>query len=410
MPTVDGVRKLKKELGLFELCAYGVGLILGAGIYTIIGEAAGLTGGSLPLAFLTAALIAILTGLSFAELSSMYPKAEGAFLYVKKAFENKFLSDATAFFRVFVGVVSTAAVAIAFSGYLTSFVNLPMTMVALGIIALMSIINFWGIEFSAKINVIFTAIETLGLLIIIAMGLGSFESANILHFARGFNGFFASSFLLFFSYIGFSSIVNLSEESKDATEKVPKAIMISILFTTVIYFLVALSATSLVNWQLLGQSASPLALVASQAWGQTAFTVIGLIAIFSTTNTMLIDMISTSRILYGVSKKKYQTFPAFFSRVHRTRRTPHVAIAAVGILTAAFALLGDIGLVAGIANLLLFILFVLVNAALLKLRYKYPDEKRGFKAPFNIGKFSVTAFLGIVFCVIFILLYLNQVL
>lgn len=398
--------KLKKELSLFQVTIYGVGLILGAGIYTVIGEAAGLTGNSLPIAFLLSAFLAALTGLSYAELSSMYPKEEGEYLYVRKAFDRKIFRDTTALLRIFVGVVSTGAVALAFSGYISSFVSTPILPVALMIIAVCSFVNYFGIDFSAKMNLLFTGIEVLGLLIIIWLGLGSWNPGQLFELPYGFKGLIGSSFLLFFAYIGFGSIVNISEETHNAEKSIPRAILLSIFFTTIIYALVAFSATSAVNWQSLAQSSYPLSLVAQTAWGASAFKLISIIAVFSTTNTVLIQLISTSRLLYGVSKKKYKLFPKSFSKIHSKRKTPYVSIAVIGVLALLFTFISDIGIVAGLSNMFLFLIFILVNLSLLKLRFKRPDQRRPFKSPLNIGKFSITAFLGLLISVIFIIFYI----
>lgn len=400
--------ELREELGLFEVTVYGVGLILGAGIYAILGEAAGLAGESIFFAFLIASFVGMLTGLSYSELSSMYPKEEADYIYVRSAFDHKKLSEITAIFRIFVGVVSAAAIALAFGGYLTFFIPTSMVLLAIAIILISSAVNFYGIKLSAKINILFTAIEILGLLIIIWLGAGSWGQVDVLQVPRGLKGILQSSFLIFFAYIGFESLVNISEETREASKKIPQAILISIVVTTVLYILVGISAVALVDWEALGQSNSPLALVAMEGWGPEAFTVISVIALFSTMNTVLITLISTSRILYGVSKDEYHFLPTVFSRVHRRTRTPHIAVLSVCILSILFTLPGDIGVVAGMANLFLLIVFVLVNASLLKLRYRYPDFSRSFKAPLNWGSFSFTAAAGFIACLALIIFYLFQ--
>lgn len=400
--------ELKRELGLFEATVYGVGLILGAGIYAILGEATGLTGGSVVFSFLIAAGVAALTGLSYAELSSLFPKEEGDYIYVRKAFESKKLSELTALFRILVGVIATAAVSLAFAGYLSSFLDLPILAMAIGLVVVCSLVNFWGIDFSAKINVLFTAIEVAGLLIIVWIGAGSWGNVNIFHIPKGFVGLIKSSFLIFFAYIGFESIVNISEETRKAEKKIPRAIIISIVVTTILYALVAVSSVGVVDWQVLGQSNSPLATVAMQGWGAQAFTLISAIALFSTTNTVLIALISTSRIMYGVSKKKYRSLPEILSKIHPKTKTPYFSILAVCLLTIGFTFLKDVGLVAGLTNLFLLIVFVLVNASLLKLRYKLPDRERGFKAPLNLGKISLTALGGLVSCLGLAIFYVFQ--
>jgi APA family basic amino acid/polyamine antiporter len=386
---------LRQELGLFEAVVYGVGLILGAGIYAILGEATGVTGGSIVVSFAVAAGIASLTGLSYAELSSTFPKAEGDYIYVREAFDREILSDATALGRLLMGVISTAAVALAFSGYLSAFVDVPQIAVAVLLVLAMTGVNYWGIDLSTKLNLLFTGIEVAGLLIIVAIGAGSWENAPVFHAPNGLFGIVHASFLIFFAYLGFGSIVNLSEETEDATVTIPRAIVLSIAITTLLYVLVGLSAVALVDWQVLGRSASPLAEVALVGWGPLGATVLGAIALFSTTNTVLILQISTSRLLYGVSKSEYRVFPAILSRVHPSRQTPHYAVVTVGVITIPFVFLGDIGVVAGLANLMLLIVFVLVNAALLKLRYARPDAERGFRTPLNVGRLSLTAVAGL---------------
>lgn len=394
--TAIQMSELRRELGLLEAVVYGTGLILGAGIYAILGEATGVTGGSIVISFLLAALIASVTGLSYAELASLFPKAEGDYIYVRNAFDREIVSDVTALGRLLMGVISSAAVALAFSGYLSAFVDVSQIWTAILIVVIMTGINFWGIDLSTKINILFTGIEVAGLVIIIWIGSGSWGSVEVLHTPNGVVGVLHASFLIFFAYLGFGSIVNLSEETEDATVTIPRAIILSLGFTTLIYLLVGLSAVSLVDWRVLGQSASPLAAVARVGWGTRGSTLLGAIALFSTTNTVLILQISTSRLLYGVSKSEYHVFPEIFSRVHSSRQTPHYAVMLVGIITIPFVFLGDIGFVAGLANLMLLVVFVLVNAALLKLRYSRPEQERGFRAPLNVGQLSITAVAGLI--------------
>jgi len=395
---------LERDVGLLEATVYGVGLILGAGIYAIVGEAAGATGGSLVLAFLLAATIASFTGLSYAELASRFPVAEGDYVYVRQAFQSKRLSELAALGRLAMGVIATAAVALAFGGYLSAFLDISPVLSAATLVVVMSAVNFWGIEFSTRLNVAFTAAEVFGLLLIVWVGRGAWGTVEVLHAPNGAFGVFEATFLVFFAYIGFGSIVNLAEETREATRTIPRAIILSIGVTSVLYVLVGLSAIGLVDWQVLGASESPLALVAAAGWGERAGVLLAAIALVSTANTVLILLISTSRLLYGVSKAEYGSFPTVLSRIHPGRRTPALAVAVVGAATLPFVLLGDVGTVAGLSNLVLLGVFVLVNAALLKLRATAPDH-RGFRAPLSIGRLSVTALLGLVSSVALVLVY-----
>lgn len=403
--------ELEEELGLFGATVYGVGLILGAGIYAILGEAAGVAGESVVLSFLLASVIAALTGLSYAELASLYPRGEGDYIYVRAAFGSKRLSELTALLRITVGVVSAAAVALAFAGYLSSLLpGVPPVAAAIGLVVAMAAVNYWGIDMSARLNVVFTAVEILGLLVIVVVGIRLWGTVDPLDAPSGGVGTVQAAFLVFFAYIGFGSLVSIAEETREATKRIPQAILLSIGVTTAIYLAVAMSAVAVVDWRVLGTSASPLALVAEQGWGAVAGTLLATIALFSTTNTVLILQISTSRMLYGVSKAEYHSFPALFSRVHPDRRTPHYAVLLVGVITAGFALLGDVGVVAGLANLLILVVFVLINGALLALRYREPDRERDFRAPGNVGRVSLTALGGGLTSLGFIGFYLARLL
>lgn len=401
--------ELKRAVGLLEASVYGVGLILGAGIYAILGEAVAETGESIIVSFVLAAGVATFTGLSYAELASRYPKGEGEYLYAWAAFGNKRLSEVTALLRVLTGIISAAAVALAFGGYLAAFVPLSIVPVAVGLLVVMSAINFWGIETSAKVNLLFTAIEIAGLLFIIALGLGTWDTVEIGQFSRGTTGVLSATFLLFFAYVGFESLVNIAEEMKQPSKTIPRAIGISIVLSTIVYVLVGFSALGLVDWQVLGESPAPLAAVALAGWGEGAFVVLSVIALFATSNTVLIVLVSTSRVVYGVSKEEYNSFPSVFARVHPERKTPYVAVTLVAAVTIPFALVGDLGVVAGLANLALLAVFVIVNTSLLKLRYTGNPRQVGYRAPLNIGRFSITALVGLVSSLGLISFYVIQV-
>lgn len=400
--------ELDRSIGLLEASVYGVGLILGAGIYAILGEAVAETGESIIVSFGLAAGVATFTGLSYAELASRYPKGEGEYLYAWAAFENKRLSEATAVFRVLTGIIAAAAVALAFGQYLAAFVQVSVVFVAVGVLVVMSAINFWGIQTSARVNLLFTAIEVAGLLFIIVIGVGTWEAVDVTEFEHGTVGVISATFLLFFAYTGFESLVNIAEEMETPSRTIPRAIGVSIILSTVVYVLVGFSALGLVGWETLAESQAPLATVALAGWGEEAFVVLTAIALFATSNTVLILLVSTSRIVYGISKEEYNSFPAVFARVHPDRKTPYVAVVLVALVTIPFALVGELGFVAELANLALLVVFVVVNLSLLKLRRAGDPLGTGYRAPLNVGWFSTTAFLGAATSMGLILFYLVQ--
>jgi APA family basic amino acid/polyamine antiporter len=393
--------RLKREIGLFEATAYGVGIILGAGIYALIGKAAGIAGNAVWLSFLIGAAISSFTGLSYAELSSMFPKAAAEYVYVKKAYDSKLLAFLIGWLIVFTGIVSAATVALGFAGYLNAILGSPIILTAVVLIGSLSFLNFYGIKESARVNILFTFIEILGLILIILMGLTSLGKVNYFEMPHGMSGIFIAAALIFFAYIGFENVVNIAEETKNPTKVIPGALILSIIITTVLYVLVAVSTVSLADWKELGKSTAPLAYAASRVLGKTAFSVISFIALFATTNTVLILLIAVSRMIYGMARDG--SLPQVLSSIHEKRRTPWLAVIVTMLLSMFFVLLGDIRLVASITSFGAFITFSLVNLSLIWMRYKKSELRRPFKVPLNIGKFPILGFLGLISCLIMVM-------
>ena len=389
--------KLKKELSLLEATLAGVGIIIGVGIYVLIGEATTLTGNSIWLSFLVGAIVAALTGLSYAELSSMFPKAGAETIYTEKTF-GKTWAFVIGWLIIVGGSFSAATVTLGFASYFNDFFGTNMLITAVVLTVVLSFINFWGIKESAWLAILFTIVETLGLIIIIAIGLPYFGKAGIDYFdmPNGIVGMLQAAVLVFFAYLGFESITRLSEETKNAEKVIPKAILLSVAISTVLYILVAIAAVSVVGWEKLSGNPAPLALVARTAFGDNAYTLLTFIALFAAANTALLMLITDSRIIYGMAKSGL--LPKQLSIVHPGRRTPIAAILVSMILALGTIAIGDIALVANITNFTVFITFITVNLAVIWLRYDWPNAKRGFKVPVNIGKFPVLSMFGAFAC------------
>jgi len=390
---------LRRSVGLFVAVAYGVGIILGAGVYVLIGTAAGLAGNSLWLSFVVGALISAFTGLSYAELSTMFPRAAAEYVYVKKAFASDFLAFLVGWLIIFSGVVSMATVSLGFASYLGALFGSPVVLSAMVLLVLLSILNFVGIKESTRVNVLFTAVEIGGLLLVIVLGLGMAGSVDYFE-VPSVSGVFAAAALMFFAYLGFEDVVNIAEEMKNPEKNLPKALILSILVTTVFYVLVALSVVALVSWEVLGVSEAPLALAVSTVLGSNGFLLISYIALFATANTVLITSVVGSRMIYGMARDA--ALPRLLSRIHSKTRTPWIATLCMLVFSLPFVFLGDIELVANITSLGVFITFALVNLSLIWLRYKEPESRRPFKVPLNIGGFPVIPFLGLLSCLIMV--------
>lgn len=388
--------ELRRHLGLFQTTMYGVGLILGAGIYALIGSATGEAGNSVWISFIFAAVASVFTGLSYAELSSMYPKAAAEYSYAKNAFKNNFVAFLVGWLTLFVAIISASTIALGFGGYFAGLFGAPVLISAILAIVILSFVNFIGIRESSSTNVIFTIIEAAGLGLIIWIGFALFGNSQVDYFdaPHGLKGIFSAFTLVFFAYIGFGNIANIAEEVRNPKKVLPRAIILSISITAIIYILVSISVIRVLDWQELGSSIAPLADVVKKALGPQAQIILSLIALFATTNTVLIMLLSGSRILYGVARDK--SLPAIFGIIHQGRKTPWVAVIIIGSLAVAFIFAGDISTIANISVFSIIMVFIVVNISLIWLRLKEPQAERPFKVPLNVKNFPILPVLGII--------------
>lgn len=386
---------LKRELGLFEVTLSGVGIILGAGIYALIGKAAGLAGNSVWMSFAISAVVALFTGLSYSELSSMFPRAGAEYEYIKNAF-GKVTAFIIGWLIILSGIIGASTVALGFGGYFSSLFHTPAIPSAIILIVLLSFVLFLGIKESVFFAILFTIIETAGLLFIIVIGVPHLGNVDYFEMPLGVKGLFEASALVFFAYMGFEGIVKLSEETKNPEKTIPKSLILALLISIFLYVLVALASVSVMGWDELATSEAPLADIAFTALGPDAFVILSVIALFATANTALLMMLASSRITYGMAESS--SLPSILARIHHSRRTPSAAIFIIMLLSLMFVFSGDIGLVANITNYTLFVTFIVINATVITLRYKLPELERPFRVPLNIGKVPVLALFGFVLC------------
>jgi APA family basic amino acid/polyamine antiporter len=381
-------------MGLFHLTMYGVGLILGAGIYVLIGEAAGFAGNSMWISFLLGTVVALFAGLSYAELSALYPKAAAEYTFVKNAFKNHFFGFIIGWLTAITSIIVAATVALGFGGYLTQFVDLPIVIGAILLIGILSIVNFIGIKESAWANTIFALITAAGLVLIIFLGftIEPVESIDYFEAPNGTTGIILAFVLIFFAFIGFEDMANVAEEVKRPRKTIPRAIILSVVITGVIYILVSLSVVRILNWEELAASSAPLADVAHSVLGINGSVTLSLIALFATASTVLITLVAGARILYGMAKS--DSLPQSLSRIHPKTKTPWIAVIVILITSVGFSFVGDIVIIANIVVFAVVITFAAINLAVIVLRYTEPVLERPFKVPINIGKFPILPLFG----------------
>ncbi|WP_106399585.1 APC family permease [Actinocorallia populi] len=378
---------LKRVIGRRVLLLFVIGDILGAGIYALVGQVAGKVGGAIWLPFLVAFVLASLTATAYAELVGKYPRAAGAALYTNRAFGIPFLTFMVAFAVMMSGITSASAAARAFGGrYLAEFVTLPTVAGALIFLAIVTLVNFAGISESVRVNVVLTAIEAFGLLVIVAIGAwallqGDGDPGRALEFSSAdgaFLGVLGGTALAFYALLGFEDSVNLAEETKDPQRDFPRALFGGLAVTVLVYMAVAFTATMLVDTRTLEASTGPLLEVVEVAGLSFPPKLFALIALLAVGNTALINMIMASRLVYGMAQERI--VPAFFGMVHARRATPWPAILFTVAIAVVLVGTGDIGGLADTTVLLLLLVFALVNVCVIVLR-RDPVEHAHFRAP-----------------------------
>ena len=385
--------KLKPVLGLVPLVFYGIGVIVGAGVYSVIGSAAGMAQQSLWLSFLVGAIVALLTGFSYAELTTSFPSAGAEYRYLKEAMPGSGMVAFVVGLVILIGGAAAAAtVAVAFGGYLRTFIDVPEWMAASALLATCTGLNIWGLRESSWANIAFTSVEVAGLILVIAAGATTGRLPAPLTETMT-TGVLPAASTVFFVYLGFEKIANMTEEVRNPARNVPIAIFLSLGVTAALYVLVSLAVVVLAAPGELARSEAPLAFAIERAW-QGSGVVLSAIAIFSTANTVLISLVAGSRLAYSMGKER--EIPAVFAAILPGRDTPWIAAIFVFALSELLLPLGNLQVLAELSSLTALLAFLAVNFALIALRYRLPDQARPFRVPLSIGRMPLPSALAMV--------------
>lgn len=367
---------LRRSVSLPLLVFYGVGNILGAGIYVLLGKVAGVAGYPAPLAFFMASAVAAFTAFAYAELSARYPLSGGEAVYLDEGFGRAGLSMTVGLLIVIGGLVSVATIARGFVGYLDMFVTLPHWLSIVSMLVCLGAVACWGITQSVALAGLFTVVEIAGLLVIMWVGRDAFgdlpQRFGELMVPTGLEawpGIVGGAFLAFYAYIGFEDMVNIAEEVKRPQRNMPLGILLALLIATLLYAGVAVVAVLLVEPRGLAGSDAPLALVYETATGRRPVA-IGLISMAAVMNGALIQLIMVSRILYGMSCRGW--IPAMLSTVNPRTRTPLHATVLVIVASAVLALFVPLVTLASITSFVVLLVFAFVNLALVRVKRREP--------------------------------------
>ncbi|RYE07386.1 MAG: amino acid permease [Hyphomicrobiales bacterium] len=379
---------LRRSIGPFQLTLYGLGSMLGSGIYGLIGQAAGQTGNAVWLAFLVAMVAALLTALSYASLGSRYPRAGGAAYMAERAFGMPLLSFVVGLAVVCSGLTSIATQSQVFAvnlGAMLGLTFLPVWAITIGFLLIVTGLVLRGIRESMWVNVVCTLIEAAGLLLVIAVGIPYWGSVNLLETPSLPGGdalivlIIQGAVLTFFAFIGFEDSLNVAEECRDPQRTIPIALISAMVLGAMIYVAVAITAVSVVPWQELAAAPAPLAEVMERAAPAIPALIFTGITLFAVGNTALVNYVTSSRMVYGMARQGL--LPKGLGKVHDRTQTPHIAASALLLLLVPLAFFGSIAELASATVLLLLVVFAIVNGALLVLQGRTGEANGKFEVP-----------------------------
>jgi amino acid transporter len=368
----DSEVALKRDVSLPLFVLYGVGNIIGAGIYVLVGKVAGAAGYQAPFAFLTAALVAGITGLSYGELGARYPVSAGEAVYLYEAFRRRWLSVAVGLLISAAGLVSTATLARGFVGYFNVFVPAPDWIVIVGMLSLLTLVAVRGIAESARVAALLTLFEAGGLVWVIAVASPNLSALGALSFADAvptsavaWQGVFGGAFLAFFAFIGFEDMVNIAEEVDRPQQTIPRGIVLAFIVSTVLYVAIVTVAVATVAPATLAAGDAPLADVYRHATGR-APAYIGFIGLIAVLNGALIQIIMASRIFFGMARNGW--LPEFLGVVNPRTHTPVRATFAAGAIATALALAVPLLGLAKSTSAIVLVVFAMINVSLVAVK------------------------------------------
>ncbi|MBW4500000.1 MAG: APC family permease [Scytonema hyalinum WJT4-NPBG1] len=396
---------LKRVFGLPTLVIYGVGDILGAGIYAVIGKIAGLSGSLVWVSFLTAMSVATLTALSYAELGSRIPQSGGVATFIHRAFRKDWLSILVGWLMFCTCLVSMATLSKAFAGYLNAFAPaIPAWLIIITLFSALAFVNFRGMQESSALNIFCTALEVSGLVIVILVstlfiiggggGTGNPPASPVPNAqAIGWTAIVQGAALAFYAFIGFEDIVNVAEEVKNPERNVPRAILFALGIAGVVYVLVSWLASNVLSPAALAGSNAPLLDVVRRAQPNFPAVVFSLIALFAVLNTALLNFVTASRLLFGMSREGL--LPAWLGKLHPWRATPYRTLLIILPMAIFLALAFSLEFLAGTTATLILAMFCLVNLSLLVIKRQEPRVD-GFQVPYLIPALALLSNLFLI--------------
>ena len=358
-------KQLKRSLGLWSATAINVGAIIGGGIFVVTGIVAGYAGSAMVVSIAVAAVIALFTALTFTELSSWQPVEGSAYEYTRQLV-SPFAGFLSGWMWVISNMFGGAAVSLGFAYYLHAAApDLPVTVVAAVLCLLFTALNFFGVRQSAWLNNVFVVVKLAILGFFVVFGLLFFKAGNFAPFAPFSVNVLFGAYFIFFAYGGFARATVVAEEVKEARRNVPRAVLLSLGISTVVYILVGVVAVGLIGANGLNSS-SPLASAIGVSGSSLAVQVISVGGLVATASVLLTAILGVSRMMFSMSRRS--DLPKALSRLHDRYCTPYVSVWMVGVVMTLLVLFVDLTSVVAISTFALLFWYIGANLAAFRLK------------------------------------------
>jgi APA family basic amino acid/polyamine antiporter len=366
--------RLKPSLSLFDAVAISVGAIVGAGIFVVTGIAAGQAGSALVVSMLIAAFIALFSALSIAELAARFPE-EGSVYEFGRALISPFAGFLSGWMWILSNVFAGSAVSLGFAYYFTYLLpGIPPPWVAAVMCIGFSALNYYGVRQSVFLNNLLVTAKLLILAFFCIFGALYTKSSNLVPFSPFQPGMLFGVFYIFFAYGGFARVAVVAEEVKDARRNVPRAVILSLVISTIFYIAVGTVALGLTGAANLSSSKSPLADAMGKTGSPFAVQLISLGGLLATASVLLTSIMGVSRMAYAMARGN--DLPLALSKVHEKHNTPYYSVWFSGIMMALLVLFIDLSSVVAISTFAMLFYYASSNISALRLKEndrKYPQ-------------------------------------
>ena len=403
--------KLNRTLNLVDVTLATSGYIIGAGIYAILGIATKYGKQYTWIAILISGLFSICTGLSFSELSTIYNK-NGTEYYIAKDVFNNQVATIISFITILAQVLTQSVVASGMSSHLLKIIPMNENILSSFLIILYGFINYNGIRNTANYNNVATILEISGLVAISLGGLNFIDSSvfDLTNFNFGdLMPIILSSSVINFAYFGYDMALGLTEETINPEKNIPLGMIYGIIIAIIVYLTTTISGLSSLGWNKLSQSNTPIMDIAKVMFGKKGMSIIFIIAIISMSNTLLMGNVSSSRFLQAYSKDNSLLKRLKLDYVDKKNKTPKYAILFITISSILLLfLVPDFDFLITFTNLAIFLIFIMMNLAVILLRVNKPNLKRKFKIPFTFFNIPISSVIAILIGLVSVILILKE--